>query len=100
MKQQLTSLREHFLGGQKDTHLPKNSPNMDSIFLSHRLEHTIQNGMVNNNYDIDKNLDFIINLLKDRISLLERQLVERNSIIDFLVKHQMSPVLSYSKLWQ
>ena len=48
--------------------------------------------MVNKNYDIDKKSDFIISLLKNRISLLERQLIEKNSIIDFLVKHQMSPV--------
>ena len=52
--------------------------------------------MVNKNYDIDKNSDFVINLLKDRISLLERQLIEKNSIIDFLVKHQMSPVAACS----
>ena len=52
--------------------------------------------MVNKNYDIDKNSDFVINLLKDRISLLERQLIEKNSIIDFLVKHQMLPVAAYS----
>ena len=54
--------------------------------------------MVNKNYDVDKNLDFVINLLKGRISLLERQLIEKNSIIDFLVKHQMSPVATYSNI--
>ena len=54
--------------------------------------------MVNKNYDIDKNSDFVINLLKDRISLLERQLIEKNSIVDFLVKHQMSPVATYSNI--
>ena len=97
MQQQLTSLREHFLESQKGTHLPKSAPNFDSSLLSHGSEHTIENGMVNKNYDIDKNSDFAINLLKDRISLLERQLIEKNnSIIDFLVKHQMSPVATYS----
>ena len=54
--------------------------------------------MLNKNYDIDKNLDFAINLLKDRISLLERQLIEKNSIIDFLVKHQISLVTTYSNI--
>ena len=33
-----------------------------------------------------------------RISLLERQLIEKNSIIDFLVKHQMSPVAAWSSV--
>ena len=47
--------------------------------------------MVNKNYD-DNNSVFVINLLKDRISLLERQFIEKKSIIDFLVKHQMLPV--------
>ena len=41
---------------------------------------------------------FVINLLNDRISLLERQLKEKNSIIDFLVKHQMSPIATYSNI--
>ena len=54
--------------------------------------------MVNKNYDINKNSDFVINLLKDRISLLERQLIEKKSITDFLVKHQMSPVATYSNV--
>ena len=54
--------------------------------------------MVNKNYDIDKNSDFVINLLKDSISFLEGQLIEKNSIIDFLVKHQMSPVATYSNI--
>ena len=48
--------------------------------------------MVNKNYDDDNNLVFVINLLKDRIYLLEWQLIEKNSIIDFLVTQQMSPV--------
>ena len=39
---------------------------------------------------------FVIDLLKDKISLLERQLIEKNSLIDFLVKHQMSPVATWS----
>ena len=97
-QQQLTSLWEHFLESQKGTYLPKNTPNFDTGLLSYGLEHTIQNGMVNKNYDVDKNSDFVINLLKDRISLLERQLIEKNSIIDFLVKHQMSPVATYSNI--
>ena len=70
MQQQLTSLCEHFLENQKDTHLRKSALNVDSSLLSHGLEHTIQNRMVNKNYDIDKNSDFAINLLKDKISLL------------------------------
>ena len=49
----------------------------------------MQNGMVNKNDYNDNNLVFAINLLKDRISLLERQLIEKKSVIDFLVKHQM-----------
>ena len=52
--------------------------------------------MVNKNYDDDNNSVFVINLLKDKISLLERQLTEKNSIIDFLVKHRMSPVAACS----
>ena len=98
MQQQRTSLREYFLDSQKGTHLPKSSPNLDSSLLLHGSKHTIQNGMVNKNYDSDKNSDFIINLLKGRISLLERQLIEKNSIIDFLVKHQISPVATYSNI--
>ena len=98
VQQQLTSLREHFLKSQKGTYLPKNAPNFDSSLLSYGSEHTIQNGMVNKNYDVDKNSDFVINLLKGRISLLERQLIEKNSIIDFLVKHQISPVATYSNI--
>ena len=54
--------------------------------------------MVNKKYDIDKNSDFVINLLKDRISLLERQLIEKKPVTDFLVKHQMSPVATYSNI--
>ena len=61
MQQQITSLRGHFLEIQKDTHLPKSAPNLDFSALSHGSEHTIQNGMVNKNYDIDKNSDFLIN---------------------------------------
>ena len=70
MQQQLTSLCEHFLESQKDTHLPKSALNVDSSLLSHGLEHTIKNGMVNTNYDINKNSDFAFNLLKNKISLL------------------------------
>ena len=84
MQLQLTSLREHFLDSQKGTHLPKSAPNFDSSLLSHGSENTIQNGMVNKNYDIDKNSDFVINLLKDRISLLERQLIEKTQSLIFL----------------
>ena len=58
----------------------------------------MQNGLVNKNYDNDNNSVFVINLLNDRISLLERQLKEKNSIIDFLVKHQMSPIATYSNI--
>ena len=72
MQQQLISLREHFLDSQKGTHKPKNSPNLDARLLSHGSEYTIQNGMVNKNYDIDKNSDFIINLLIDRISTAQK----------------------------
>ena len=47
MQQQITSLREHFLEIQKDTHLPKNVPNLDSSVRigTHGSEHTIQNRM-------------------------------------------------------
>ena len=51
--------------------------------------------MVYKNYDIDNNSAFVINLLKDIIFLLERQLIKKNSIVHFLVKHQMSPVATY-----
>ena len=98
MQQKIISLRGHFLEIQKDTHLPKIAPNLDFSALSHGSEHTIQNGMVNKNYDNDNNSVFVINLLNDRISLLERQLKEKNSIIDFLVKHQMSPIATYSNI--
>ena len=54
--------------------------------------------MVNKNYDNDNNSVFVINLLKDRISLLERQLIEKNSIIDFLIKHQMSRIATNSNI--
>ena len=55
VQQQLASLREHFLESQKGTYLPKNTPNFDSGLLSYGSEYTIQNGMVNKNYDVDKN---------------------------------------------
>ena len=71
MQQQITSLRGHFLEIQKDTHLPKSAPNLDFSALSHGSVHTMQNRMVNKNYDNDNNLVFVINLLKDRVSLLE-----------------------------
>ena len=67
-------------------------------FLSHGSEQTIQNGMVNKNYDIETNSDFIIDLLKESISLLEWQLIEKKSITDFLIKHQMSPIATFFKL--
>ena len=78
MQQQLTRLRENFIERQKSTHLPKSTRNLDSSLLSNGSEeHTIQNGMLNKNYDIDKNLNFVINLLKGRISLFERQSIEK-----------------------
>ena len=78
MQQQLTRLRENFIERQKSTHLPKSIHNLDSSLLSNGSEeHAIQNGMVNKNYDIDKNLNFVINLLKGRISLFERQSIEK-----------------------
>ena len=84
MQQQITRLRGHFLEIQKDTHLPKGAPNLDFSTVSHGSVHTMQNRMVNKNYDNDNNLVFVINLLKDRVSLLEWQLIEKNSIIFFL----------------
>ena len=35
---------------------------------------------------------------KPSVSLLERQLIEKSSVIDFLVKHQMSPRATYSNV--
>ena len=35
MQQQITSLREHYLEIQKDTHLPKSTSNLDFSALSH-----------------------------------------------------------------
>ena len=58
VQQQLTNLWEHFLENQKGTYFPKNAPNFGSGLLSHGSEHTIQNGMVNKNYDIDKKFGF------------------------------------------
>ena len=98
MQQQIASLREHFLEIQKDTHLLKSAPILDFSALSQGSEHTMQNGMVNKNYVNDNNSVFVINLLKDRISFLEQQLIEKTSIIDFLVKHQMSPIATYSDM--
>ena len=83
MQQQITSLRGHFLEIQKDTHLPKSAPNLDFSALSHGSEHTIQNGMVNKYYDNDNNSVFVINLLKDRFFLLERQLIEKTQSLIF-----------------
>ena len=83
IQQQITSLREHFLEIQKDTHLPKSAPNLDFSALSHGSEHSIQNGMVNKNCDNDNNSVFVINLLKDRISLLERQLIKKTQSLIF-----------------
>ena len=42
--------------------------------------------------------EFVVNLLKDRISLSEQQLIQKNPTIDFIVKHQISPVATYSNL--
>ena len=36
--------------------------------------------MVNKNYDIETNSDFIIDLLKESISLLEWQLIEKKNL--------------------
>ena len=66
-----------FLRESERHNLPKCAPNLDSSLLSHGLEHTIRNGMVNKNHDIDKNSDFVINLLKDKNSLSEWQLIEK-----------------------
>ena len=35
MQQQITSLREHYLEIQKDTHLPKSTSNLDFSALTH-----------------------------------------------------------------
>ena len=83
MQQQITSLRGHFLEIQKDTHLPKSAPSLDFSALSHGSERGIQNGMVNKNYDDDNNSVFVINLLKDRMSLLEPQLIEKTQTLIF-----------------
>ena len=83
MQQQIASLHEHFLEIQKDTHLPKSAPNLDFSALSQGSEHTIQNGMVNKNYDNNNNSVFVINLLKDIISFLERQLIEKTQSLIF-----------------
>ena len=40
MQQQIASLQEHFLKIQKDTHLPKSTPNLDFSALSYGSEHT------------------------------------------------------------
>ena len=96
MQQQLTSLWGHFLDIHKGTHLPISAPNLDFSALSHGSEHAMQNGMASKNHDDDNNSVFVINLFKDRISLLERQLIEKNSITDFLVKHQISLVAACS----
>ena len=56
---------------------------MDFSVLSQGSEHTIQNGMVNKNYGNGNNSVFVINLLKDRISFLERQLIEKTQSLIF-----------------
>ena len=45
-----------------------------------------QNADINKSIDNIKKSDFIITVLKDRISILEQQLVEKNAIIDFFCK--------------
>ena len=55
-----------------ERHTPKISLHLASSLILHGSEHTFQNRRVNDNYDFDKNSDFIINLLKDRTCLLER----------------------------
>ena len=57
-----------------------------------------KNGTVNENYRIDKNSEYVINLLKDRIFLLEQELIGKNFKIDFLVKQQMSLVATFSEI--
>ena len=37
----------------------------------------MQNRMINKKFYVDKNLDYVTNLLKDRICLLEGQLIEK-----------------------
>ena len=44
---------------------------------------SFQNADINKSIDNIKKSDFIITVLKDRISILEQQLVEKNAIIDF-----------------
>ena len=58
-----------------------------------------QNGDVNKSIDNTKKSDFISNLLKDRITLLKQQFIEKkkkNAIIDFFVKQKISPREMYS----
>ena len=43
-----------------------------------------------------KNLNFFVALLRNRISTLERELIKKNTIIDFLLKERSNPV-SYKK---
>ena len=40
--------------------------------------------------------EFLVDLLRNRISTLERELIEKNAIIDFLLKERSKPV-SYKK---
>ena len=54
--------------------------------------------MVNKDYDNVNKSVFVVNSLKDRISVLEQQLREKSSIIDFLVKLQMSSIATYSNM--
>ena len=86
MQQQLASLWEHVLGSQKGTYLPEISPNLDSSLLSHGSEHTVQNGMINNNYDIDKNPDFIINLLNPLTSQCRKMVRHTLKILQQMLK--------------
>ena len=47
-----------------------------------------QNADINKSIDNIKKSDFIITVLKDRISILEQQLVEKNAIIDFCLQNR------------
>ena len=50
--------------------------------------------MASKKHDINKNSDFVINY--EKTEFLIQKAVDRNSITDFLVKHQMSSEATYS----
>ena len=83
------------------------SPSKVSVFDSSVAlgsDDSNQNGDVNKSIDNTKKSDFISNLLKDRITLLKQQIIEKkkNAIIDFFckidffVKQKISPREMYS----